>query len=186
MRIVRDIRYLKVFPDHFEPRLLHVRPEKDFFCLRTCNFKKYSVSASRQRHWFSVSKPDIFNYDDLPQLNFVVPHIFADEVVPVQIRHQITPTALPAYIIPRYYAAISDADGRVEIAGLEANRKMKYQLFHPDLGTAFAKTIFDNRLIIDETGSFELTLQEGINDVGEIDISKAADAYITSLWKTMP
>ena len=117
--------------------------------------------------------------------NFPRAYIFPDDEIPVSVRHLVSSTALPTYLIPRYYAAISDVDGRIEITGLEAGRKLEFQLFHPDVGKAFAKTIVAGKPV-DESGTFELTLQDGINDIGDIDISNVVKKYIDRLQKAKP
>ena len=177
---------MHVWSDHFEPRMIHLRPGIDKICLSTSDAKiRDVVGIMSSGHWFDSAASDKSLTRNGSDLDTELSLRYYDEQVPVRFHHLATPTARPAYLIPRYYAAISDVEGCVEIAGIESGRMMKFQLLHPDLGLAFSKTIVAG-FPVDDSGSFELTLNDGINDIGEIDISKTVMEYIAKIRNAKP
>ena len=95
------------------------------------------------------------------------------------------PIPIRAWIIPRHFASISGPDGRVEIDHLPTGKTLTFQFFHPVLGfvsgDGFGVVIGKKQT--NKDGKIELTLNEGVNDFGLIDLSEAIVNRFKSLYR---
>ena len=171
----------------FEPRIVHVRP-----CIDTVHIDLPTAATpypsrlqvSLYRH-LKVPLPSSTALWGTSPWYGAVQFSLGDDEVPFPVVVQ-GPTPKKAWIIPRHFASISGPDGRIEIDRLPAGKPLNFQFFHPVLGNVIGeqfRVVIVKKQYTNKNGQVELTLNEGINDFGRIDIS---DALIKSLVHICP
>ena len=122
----------------------------------------------KELHNYYGYKSNQFSYEGSP-----------DEEAPIPFTYSGTPRTR-AWVIARHYASITGEDGVATIERLPSNKPLKFRVFHPYLAAAFPGCKVGDQ-VIDENNCVTLTLQSGVNDLGEIDISNGVRDYSNSL-----
>ncbi|EKK03439.1 lipoprotein [Rhodopirellula baltica SH28] len=86
-------------------------------------------------------------------------------------------------VLDHPYAAVSDAQGRIEIKGLPENQELTFRVFHEDARHLTNITI-DGNVQQWDRNRFQVTLAEGINDLGQVKLSPENFAGIQTAGST--
>ncbi|MCC9643659.1 methylamine utilization protein [Rhodopirellula sp. JC740] len=73
-------------------------------------------------------------------------------------------------VLDHPYAAVSDAQGRIEIKGLPENQELTFRVFHEDARQLTNITI-DGNVHQWDRNRFQVNLAEGTNDLGQVKLS---------------
>ncbi len=86
-------------------------------------------------------------------------------------------------VLDHPYAAVSDAQGRIEIKGLPENQELTFRVFHEDARHLTNITI-DGNVQQWDRNRFQVTLAEGTNDLGQVKVSPENFASIQTAVST--
>ncbi|HBE61872.1 MAG TPA: hypothetical protein DDX19_03690 [Rhodopirellula baltica] len=86
-------------------------------------------------------------------------------------------------VLDHPYAAVSDAQGRIEIKGLPENQELTFRVFHEDARHLTNVTI-DGNVQQWDRNRFQVTLAKGTNDLGQVKLSPENFASIQTAVST--
>jgi len=159
------IRYLEVYPNRIARPILRVWPSTEGLKIIGTKDCPFDETVCERLRIVGTKTPTKWpNVDAIVEFDGMEPSPILIEDTKNSFRR--------AYIVPHFYASISDTLGNVEIQGIEADKKLSFRFFHPILGHDFTGVQIAGEEIGDD-GTIELTLASGLNDFGNIDLSPA-------------
>jgi hypothetical protein len=132
------------------------------------------------RNWDRVLSNFTFAFYQNPPTNITLPggvqsevEIQEEESIPVKVQSSIHPW-INAYLLvtDHPYVGISDNEGNMKIERLPAGIDLAFQLWHENQNKSIAKVRLNGQDVTWTKGLVTLNLKEGVNDLGEILISR--------------
>ncbi len=167
------------------PDLAEVRGDSVLLDNQKCVFVP-RVFAARPKEVVEVKNSDntghnaSFNFFNNQAQNLMIASnasqkvkLTAVEPAPIPVQCTIHPWMVSYLIVTDHpYVGISDADGVLTITNLPANRPITFKIWHENMNKAIDEVEFAGKPAKWDKGFFELTLKEGMNDLGEIKIAE--------------